>query len=241
MEKFKARLENALSNNHTIVFSARCTVDYKGRAEAFLPEGDRFVIIKSDKALLVHQPQGNTPVNYMKPGSRHTLILDDDSCTLLSENHSLKEYLEIAIKDIHFLESRKLDDNSKLSLAGNERDMSDHLFENPELVEPGFKPVSREEQTKYGFLDLWGKDENGILTVVECKRYLADLAAVTQLRRYVERMEHEKKQKVRGILAAPKISANAKKMLEDWGFRFSPVDPPLRLKRDQSQQNLFEY
>ena len=63
--------------------------------------------------------------------------------------------------------------------------MSRMIYENPSLVEEGLKPVSQEEQTKYGFIDVLCIDNNNILTIIECKRHNADLGAVTQLRRYV--------------------------------------------------------
>jgi len=72
---------------------------------------------------------------------------------------------------------------------------------------------------------------------VECKRYCADLGAVTQLRRYVERVKKTKGiDVVRGIIAAPKITQNAQKMLEDWGFSFRAVKPPMYLERYDRQQ-----
>jgi len=82
-----------------------------------------------------------------------------------------------------------------------------------------------------------------MLTVVECKRYNADLGAVTQLRRYVEKLMVSKGiTKVRGILAAPKITPNAKQMLEDWGFEFKHIEPPkYREKFNKHQKNLVDF
>ncbi len=79
--------------------------------------------------------------------------------------------------------------------------------------------------------------------VIECKRFKADLAAVTQLRRYVEKVRESKGiEHVRGIIAAPYISDNAKAMLEDWGFSFVSLDPPKfkeKLKKSQSKLSDF--
>ena len=118
--------------------------------------------------------------------------------------------------------------------------MSDMLYKNPEMIEEGFSPVSQEEQTTYGFIDVFGKDRDGVLTIVECKRYCADLGAVTQLRRYVERVKETKGvDAVRGIIAAPKITPNAEKMLTDWGYSFKSVKPPMYLERyDRKQKRL---
>ena len=88
-----------------------------------------------------------------------------------------------------------------------------------------------------------GVDKNGVLTVVECKRYRAELSAATQLRIYVEKIMVSKGiTKVRGILAAPKITPNAEKMLNDWGFNFVSVKPPKYLEEyDKKQAKLDGY
>ncbi len=241
-EDYCTLLNDALARNETITFSCYCRIRYSGRAESFLDWGDRLVIIKSDHTLLVHQPAGNAPINYMKPNTSHTMRYEDNALTLKSQNTMLKEKMEITIKTIHFFNSHKLEDGQVIRVSGTEEDMSDMIYNNPELIEEGFKPVSQEEQTKYGFIDVFGVDKNGVLTVVECKRYCAELSAVTQLRRYVEKIMVSKGiTKVRGILAAPKITENAKKMLEDWGFRFVSIKPPKYLEEYDKKQSKLEF
>ena len=242
-KKFAEKINNALSKNETVIIGCNCNVKYSGRAESFLDLGDRIIIIKSDNALLVHQPQGNAPVNYMKPNSYHNAISDENSLILKSSNLSQKEYMDILIKDIHFLNTHKLEDGHSISISGTEQDMNNMIYNNPEIIEAGFKTASQEEQTKYGFIDVLGIDKDNVLTIIECKRYCADLGAVTQLRRYVEKVKTSKGiDNVRGIIAAPKITPNAQKMLEDWGFCFKLVEPPKHLekyKKGQKQLNHF--
>ena len=43
--------------------------------------------------------------------------------------------------------------------------------------------------------------------------------------------------KVRGILAAPKITSNAEKMLIDWGFEFKSIKPPKYLEEFDKKQS----
>ena len=62
-------INNALSKNKTVIIGCHCSVKYSGRAESFLPKGDRLVVIKQDGSLLIHQPYGSSPVNYMKEGA----------------------------------------------------------------------------------------------------------------------------------------------------------------------------
>jgi len=236
-EDYCTLFNDALARNETIVFSCSCSIRYSGRAESFLDTGDRLVMIKSDNALLVHQPTGNTPINYMKPNTAHNMRFDG-KLILKSTNLVLKESMEIIIDKIHFFNSHKLEDGQAITIAGTEEDMSKMIYENPELIEKGFKTVSQEEQTKYGFIDVLGVDKNGVLTVVECKRYCAELSAVTQLRRYVEKIMISKGiSKVRGILAAPKITENAEKMLKDWRFEFKAIKPPKYLEEYNKKQS----
>jgi len=241
--EFIENFNRAIAGSETIVFSSLCSINYSGRAESRLEEGDRIIIIKSDKTLLVHQPTGSNPINYMKEGSQHALEQNNGFLVLKSRNPGAKEYLDICIKQIHFLRALSLSDSKKLQLAGSERDMADMLYNSPELVEPGFKPLSREEHTKYGFIDLFGYDKNSCLVVVECKRYAGDMKAVSQLARYVKRIKRARGlTRVRGILACPRISPAAAHMLADHGFKFIRVNPPKYLERDSlMQKNLDEW
>ena len=237
IKDYATLLNDALRRNETIVISCNCSIRYSGRAESNLEDGDRLVIIKADNALLVHQPTGNNPVNYMKPNTNHSLAVEKGKLLLKSRNLALKENMDIMINHIHFFNSQKLEDGRAIVISGTEADMADMLYKNPEMIEKGFKPVSQEEQTKYGFIDVLGVDAEGKLTVIECKRYSADLGAVTQLRRYVERLMTSKGiTEVRGIIAAPKITPNAFKMLSDWGYTFVSVKPPKYLEDFHKKQ-----
>lgn len=237
LQKNSSLINKALSKNNTIVICCNCKVSYSGRAESFLDFGDRVILIKSDKSLLVHQPEGNAAVNYMKANSVHNAKIKENFLMLKSSNQILKEYMDIHIKKIHFLNNHKLEDGSSITISGTEQDMNNMIYNNPEIIEAGFKTASQEEQTKYGFIDVLGIDKNNVLTVIECKRYCADFNAVTQLRRYIEKLKKSKGiDTVRGIIAAPKITPNALKMLEDWGFCFKLVEPPKHLEKFKKGQ-----
>jgi RecB family endonuclease NucS len=156
-------LSDALKRNETIVFGCTCAIRYSGRAESLLGEGDRVVMIKSDNALLVHQPTGNAPINYMKPGTGYNARMDDNKLVLKATNILEKENMEITIYRVHFFNAHKLQDGQAITVAGTEEDMSNMIYKNPELIEQGFKPVSQEEQTVYGFIDVLGTDKDGTL------------------------------------------------------------------------------
>jgi len=232
---FISLFDHSLAARQVLVFFCQCEIRYSGRAEAFLGIGDRLIIIKNDYSLLIHQPENGTPVNYLKAGAEIRLERRDHH--LLLRARSGKDFLDVEIFRVYDAMARKLEDGQKQVLQGNERDMSDMIKDHPELISPDFKPLSREEHTKFGFIDVFGHDGHGNLVVVECKRYTASLACVTQLRRYVEKIKELKGvDNVKGVLASPSISANALSMLEKWGFRHVVVHPPKRLERYNKHQ-----
>ncbi len=239
MELDIASFNSALHNGKSLILACRCSVSYSGRAESFLSDGDRIIILKSDKTLLVHQPTGSNPINYMKEGSSHKLFGKGDGFTLKSSNLPLKEYMKIDISRIHSLQVLDISDSEKIQLVGSERDMSDMIYNNPSLISPDFKPLSREEHTKYGFIDVFGYDKDNSLVVIECKRYSADFSAVDQLLRYIKKIRQLKGvDNVKGIIAAPKISPNALKMLHDNGCEFRLVSPPNYLEQFSKEQRM---
>ncbi|MFA6072772.1 MAG: endonuclease NucS [Candidatus Woesearchaeota archaeon] len=245
-KKFKKEFNSSNNANKTMCIFCKCIVSYSGRAESELEEGDRLIIVKSDNSLLVHQPDGNNPINYMKAGSSLELIdLDEGSFLLKTENKKLKESLEIFISEIYEFSSYKLEDGKKITLVGNEKDMSDMIKDHPELISKDFQPLSREEHTKFGFIDVFGHDGKGNLIIIECKRYTAGISAIQQLRRYVEKIVELKgvrKETVRGIIAAPDVAKNAENMLLKFGYSFVKVEPPKRHeKAKKNQKQLGEF
>jgi hypothetical protein len=230
---FKDKVEETLRTNGVLAAFMRCKVTYSGRAEAELDWGDRLIVIKGDYTLLIHQPINGNPINYLRPGSK----IDFEDRSLVASNMDSKDSIIVEIDSVHECIARYLDDGAKQILAGTEREMSDYIRDNPQLISPDFVPLSREEHTKYGFIDVFGHDRNGTLIIIECKRYSASLDAVTQLRRYVEKMKALRgTDKITGVIAAPKITPNALGMLQDWGFRFCVVEPPKRLEKHKKNQ-----
>lgn len=245
MEQHIAKINNAIDKAETVVIGANCEVAYSGKAESFLPAGDRVIMIKSDKTLLVHQPDGVAPINYMKEKTSHRIISNEDGVFLKSQNLFLKDYMDIKLNEIHFVQSHGLEDGQKIQLNGSEADMSDMIYNQPELIEPGFNPCSREEHTKFGFIDVFGTDSDGKVVIIECKRDCADFKAVSQLQRYVKKVAKTKGIKhdqIRGIIASQKITPNAKEMLREHGFEFKSIKPPKYTERyDKKQKKIGEY
>lgn len=232
MKKAVDRFEQAISKGEFICMFCKCSIMYSGRAEAYLDVGDRLIIIKQDRTLLIHQPVGGMPINYLRPPANINLSLQknlEGKEILEVHAQSKEDEINITILKVYDIYSRRLEDGQKQELSGNESEMSDMIKENPYLISDDFIPLSREEHTKYGFIDVFGHNGEGKLVIVECKRFTGGLAAVTQLRRYVEKMKKAKgTDNVTGVLAAPGITTNALGMMQDWGLRFQLVEPPKR-------------
>jgi len=220
--EFRETFEKAVQKGELLAFFCQCSIRYSGRAEAFLDRGDRLIVLKQDKTLLIHQPEGGNPINYMKAPVELELLHMNTHYLLKAYQPQIKDYLDIEIYRIYECLNRRLEDGQKQELVGTERDMSDWIMQNPHVISKAFKPLSRED---------------GSLVIVECKRYTANLDAVTQLRRYVEKIiELKGVKKVKGVLASPAISPNAEAMLKKWGYRWVRVQPPKRLERYNKQQ-----
>ncbi|MBI2133526.1 DUF91 domain-containing protein [Candidatus Woesearchaeota archaeon] len=233
-------LMKALDLGNTVLICANCSISYSGRAESFLADGDRIIMIKSDRTLLVHQPSGSTPINYMRDGT--AFRFSSDGCRSVLHCSNAKEFMNIVFNRVHFHSFHELFDGQKLQITGSERDMSLMIYNTPGLIEEGFRPLSMEEHTKFGFIDVFGFDRNNVLVVVECKRYVADPKAVDQLKRYVEKVKVTKGlSSVRGILAAPRLSPSAESMLLELGFEFRPISPPKYFERFDSKQKRLDF
>lgn len=204
-----------------------CRVSYSGRAASKLSEGDRLLVIKGDGTFLVHQGKGMTAINYQGPGSTVSTKVEDGA--LVVESHGKKrpnvpqERIEACFSRVDFARSFDLHDDSKLKVTGTEEELAHLLMEEPDRIEDGLRPLKQESYRRHGDIDILARDKAGRLVAVEVKRRTAELAAVTQLRRYVEELAKRKSESVRGILAAPGISDSAKKMLEEWGYDFAKV------------------
>jgi hypothetical protein len=240
-------LDDALARGEFTILFCNCSIKYSGRAESFLDYGDRVIIIKQDKGVLIHQPENGNPINYIRPPAEVMYRLetkqDDDIDHIAFIAQHKEDRIEVSIIEVYNMTTRRLEDGQKQELSGSEKEMSDMIKDTPTVISEDFIPLSREEHTKYGFIDVFGHLGDGTLAVIECKRYTAGLAAATQLRRYVEKIKSLKGiEKVVGILAAPAITANANAMLADWNCSFCRVEPPKRhVRKRRSQKSMKDF
>ncbi len=228
-------IDSALSQEAILTIFARCRVHYDGRAKSELGSGDRVIIVKPDGAFLIHQSKKREPVNWQPPGSFVAVEERNGLIVLRSVRRKPKETLEVELEEVYLVSLFRAEDYEELALTGSEAEMAEMIFKNPELIEPGFKPLFREKQIGHGIVDILGRDGHGNLVVLELKRRKADLHAVSQLKRYVEALKKEHPN-VRGILVAPSLTSGAKRLLEKEGLEFRKVQPPKREKLSRGKQ-----
>lgn len=218
-------LDEALSKRAFIVLIACCRIKYRGRATSKLGSGDRTILIKSDGSFLIHQHHNLEPVNWQPPNCKFQAIIKDNKAYIKGIRRNPQESLEVEINKTYLASYHVGNDTKTLELAGYEEDMRDHIFKDPDLIERGFRPTSREYAVNNGFIDILGKDKNGNLVIIELKSRRAGINAVKQLIRYFDDFKDDKKF-VRGILVAPSITEDALVLLSDNQMEFKEMEPP---------------
>ncbi|WP_029551045.1 endonuclease NucS [Thermococcus zilligii] len=233
-EEIKLLVDSAISSEALLTIFAHCRVYYDGRAKSELGSGDRVIIVKPDGSFLIHQSKKREPVNWQPPGSVVHVELREKP-VLVSVRRKPPETLEVELEEVYLITVFHAEDYEELALTGSEAEMAELIFEQPEVIEPGFKPLYREKPVKHGIVDVLGVDREGNIVVLELKRRRADLHAVSQLKRYVETLKEEHGN-VRGILVAPSLTSGARKLLEKEGLEFRKLQPPKGGKKSRGKQ-----
>jgi len=227
IELARSVVETGLASDALVTIFGDCTVDYEGRAESTLGPGDRHVMCKPDGTVLVHTDEGHQPVNWQPPGCTHEVSVEESTLTLRSERSTPAEELLVQFRDVDHVATFDVTDPEELSLSGTEEDLRERVLDEPELIEPGFTPLSTERETPAGAVDIYGEDANGRAVVVELKRRRVGPDAVGQLARYVEALERDLHDDadVRGILVAPSVTDRARTLLAERGLEFVSLEP----------------
>ncbi len=216
-------LEEYISRPFTVQLSGPCSVNYQGRAKSKLDHGERILVVKQDNALLVHGPENYQPKNWQPETDRFEIDVESGKLVLRSIRNSPKEVVEIRFEDVEALYVTKLVDRRELKVKGHEVDIHEAIERKPEIIEEGLKIVDREKQTPAGFIDVFARDRDDALVVIEVKRN-PNHNSVLQLNRYMDEVEEEFPGRIlRGILAAPKASENVIDYLEERGLEFVEV------------------
>jgi RecB family endonuclease NucS len=227
-------VEDATEAGALLTLFGTCTVDYEGRASSRLESGDRHVMLKPDGTALVHTDEGHQPVNWQPPGCSHEASVEDGHLVIRSERPKPEELLVVRFSALLQVVAFDVRDPAELALTGTHDDLRDRLLADPDLLEPGFRPVETERRTSAGAIDVLGEDAEGVPVVVEVKRSRVGPEAVGQLRRYVDALERELVDRddvdaddvaVRGFLVAPSVTGPALDLLESAGHEFVSLAP----------------
>lgn len=236
-EAAREAVADGTAREAVVTVFGRCEVEYDGRASSYLGPGDRLVVLKPDGTLLVHTEEQRTPVNWQPPGSEHEATVEDDSLVVTGVRESPDERIVVRFADVHQVSTLAMADERDLELVGTEADLKQHLLDDPDRIEEGFRPLATERETPAGAVDIYGEDADGDPVVVELKRRRVGPDAVGQLDRYVTALDRDlhADATVRGILVAPSVTDRAAALLDEHGLSFVSVDPAADLDAPRAE------
>ncbi len=225
LEGAKKAIKRGIARHRTVVIAGSCTVDYDGRASSKLEEGERLIIFKPDGSALVHRPKDYSPVNWQPSGSIFNTRISKDGLVIRVFRRKERESMVISLTTIQMVAVLDLVDNGDFTLYATEKEMQEAILFKPDILEPGFRPMTKEMAVDPGFIDIIGYDADDILAVVEIKRVKANKKAVEQLKKYMDVIDLDDSRKVRGILVAPDITDNGSELLKQLGYEYKPLTP----------------
>jgi RecB family endonuclease NucS len=225
LESLAETLKSAVARRELVVIFGECRVDYEGRAASRLELGERVVIIKQDGAVLVHRPQGYSPVNW-QPSTSVIEVAFKPSIGLVvhAVRDKPREYLTVVFTRVDLVAVGDYTDQAEFTMYLEERDVRDILVENPWIIEDGLRLLEVEKPIGDGYVDIYGVDKSSRHVLVELKRITATREAALQLYKYVEDYKREHRETPRGILVAPSFAPTALETLTRLGLEYRYVD-----------------
>lgn len=237
-------IKTALSERKVVILVGNCSVDYKGRASSKLESGERILMIKEDRSVLVHRPYGYEPVNWQPAGCMFQTRSIGGILQIRAIRKKPSESVKLSFDKIFLITALKLKDTGEFFLHASEADMQKAILLDPSLLEEGFTPISYEKKVEPGFVDIYGHDIDGRLVVVEIKRRGAGRDAALQLSKYVNFLKTVVHREIRGILVAPRLAKGVKTILTGLELDFKALDPKkcadlLNKTESQKLENFF--
>jgi RecB family endonuclease NucS len=218
-------IKSGISRHRMVVIAGKCTVDYDGRASSKLESGERLVVFKPDGSALVHRPKDYSPVNWQPSGSIFKTQLLEEGLIVRVYRRKERESMVITFSELQLVSVLDLVDKGEFNLYASEKEMQEAILFKPDILEDGFRPMTKEMAVDPGFIDIIGYDAENILTVVEIKRVKANKKAVQQLKKYMDVIDLDENRVVRAILVAPEITDNGLELLEELGYEFKALSP----------------
>lgn len=233
-------LEQLRVGGALIQVAGECEVLYSGRAASVAEAGDYLVMVKSDGSVQVQGARGVKPVNWQPQTDELCVAVEEGCAVLLATRRSPEEFVRVAFQQPALAVALELSENSNFVLMGSEAEMQRALARDPSVIEPGLELIDLELPTDVGGIDLLAVDSEGRLVVVELKRGKANHEAVHQLSRYVQSVRALAGGRgVRGVLAAPAVTAPALNRLGALGLEFREVTALEEAREEPVQQPLF--
>lgn len=218
-------LKKALQQKRLIQIIGRCHVEYEGRARSILTEGERLIILKRDGAILVHQENGVEPVNWQPPGASLKVSLKETNLSIYATRVVPRETVHIDFSKIAMISASLIEDTGLFSMHLTEDEMQQVLSANPGLIEPGLRTISRERQIAPGFIDIFARDSQERLVIIEVKRKRADNESVLQLHNYIKSFKGDETTQPRGILVAPSLTKGTHALLQKLALEYKKITP----------------
>ncbi len=225
IEEAVTQIKSAITAGRLVAIVGEMEVFYEGRSISWLGSGERLLVIKQDRSVLVHRPTGYEPTNWQPAGSHIDVWSEEGKLVIVSKRTSPPETLKIIISRILNLSSFGLRDEAEFQIHAREEDMKQAIIAEPSIIEDGFRVVESERKTKSGYIDILGVDRDGRLVVIEIKREKADVGDVEQLVRYSAQIEEEFGSKPRQMIVAPLLSSRAARKARILGVEFRQLSP----------------
>jgi RecB family endonuclease NucS len=198
---------------------ATCAVDYQGRLSAHLPMATRLLMVKADGSISIHaDDRAYKPLNWMNPPCR--IIEEPDRWVVTSPKG---ETLTITIAEVLTDVTHELGVDPGLQKDGVEAHLQELLAADLSCLGNGWVLVRREHPTDIGPVDLLCRDADGCWVAVEIKRR-GEIAGVEQLARYVEMLQRDGHNPVRGVLAAQRVVPQARTLAEVRALGWTEID-----------------
>ena len=163
-------INDAFLKRASLILIVCCKVKYDGRAVSRLGLGERTILIKGDGSFIIHQDRNLEPINWQPPKTKINVKEENGRLIIQGIRRNPEEILELEIINLNLISYYLGKDTKKLELAGYEEDMREMILKNPNLIEKGFRPTSKEYSTPTGFIDIIGKDKDGKITIFRIKK-----------------------------------------------------------------------
>ena len=197
------------------------SVQYSGRAESTIGPVNLLLMSKKDGSFVIHAAKNIGPANYQGPKSALTMAGNKLRC----ENPK-GESIVVTIHKIKFYKELEDWTLASIKLHKTEQELCDKIEGSfPSILADlgySYSEIEMHQQfpTKLGPVDVCAILDGDMYHVTEVKARKITMAAVHQLRRYMECFDT-----VVGHLAAPTISPKAEEYVKNWdNIHYTPVD-----------------